>query len=50
MVNESTNLRIGPHGERIWFNHEWRVHREDGPAIEWPDGKKEWVVDEVRVK
>ena len=27
-----------------WFHH-GRLHRLDGPAIEYFDGKKEWVID-----
>lgn len=26
------------------------LHREDGPAIEYPDGSKEWYVNGVRTK
>lgn len=29
-------------GYRIWLNDQGRTHREEGPAIEWDDGSKEW--------
>jgi hypothetical protein len=25
----------------MWYLNGWR-HREDGPAVEWADGSKEW--------
>ena len=28
--------------EKLWFNSDWRLHREDGPAIESADGAKQW--------
>ena len=31
--------------EKVWFNSRWRLHREDGPAIEYANGTKEWWVD-----
>ena len=30
-----------------WFNSEGRVHREHGPAVEYPDGSKLWMQDGV---
>ena len=27
-----------------WYNEKGKLHREDGPAIEWADGSKEWFL------
>jgi hypothetical protein len=32
-------------GNRFWHNQDGQLHREDGPAIEWADGMKEWWVN-----
>ena len=33
-------------GDRTeWYNLEGQLHREDGPAFEWPDGSKEWYIN-----
>lgn len=29
-------------GRKIWRLPNGLCHREDGPAVEWPDGTKEW--------
>jgi hypothetical protein len=31
-----------------WNLPNGRLHREDGPAVEWPDGSKEWYLDGKR--
>ena len=31
-----------PGGVRMWKDGRMRLHRENGPAIEWPDGEKNW--------
>lgn len=28
--------------KQIWRNKAGKLHREDGPAVEWVDGTKEW--------
>lgn len=36
-------------GDKIeWRNKEGLLHRLDGPAIEWPNGVKEWYCNGVR--
>jgi hypothetical protein len=30
---------------KCWRNKEGRLHRLDGPAIEWDNGDKEWFID-----
>jgi hypothetical protein len=34
--------------EKLWFNSEWRFHREDGPAVEYANGTKQWWVNGMR--
>ena len=29
------------HGTKRWYRN-GKLHRDDGPAVEWPDGGKEW--------
>lgn len=36
-------LIIDDYGNRIWFKND-QVHREDGAALEYPDGDKVWYV------
>ena len=36
-------MSVGPTGTKQWFLN-GNLHREDGPAIEWPDGSKEWYL------
>ena len=31
-----------------WVNEEGELHRLDGPAVEWADGSKEWLVNDER--
>jgi len=51
-------LKINRNGDRFWFKGEapeivegrmwWfggKLHREDGPAVEWANGTKEWCID-----
>ena len=34
------------YNDRIeWHNEKGKLHREDGPAIEWPDGSKVWYLN-----
>lgn len=37
-------VRVFDDGNRHWFLN-GRLHREDGPAIEWSDGSKFWYLD-----
>jgi hypothetical protein len=38
-------VKVFDSGDRFWYNQDDRFHREDGPAIEWADGMKEWWVN-----
>lgn len=40
---KSTNHK-GNH-YRLWVNENDEIHREDGPAIEWNDGSKNWFLN-----
>lgn len=31
-----------------WYNEFGELHREDGPAVEWDDGRKEWFQNDER--
>ena len=31
--------------DKVWRNDVGMVHREDGPAIEWGDGRKHWYLN-----
>jgi len=33
------------YGNKFWKNKEGGLHREDGPAIEWASGNKEWYLN-----
>lgn len=32
-------------GNLFWLNEKHEFHREDGPAIEWVNGNKEWYIN-----
>ena len=36
-------------GTKCWYNEQGQRHREDGPAIEWADGAKEWHINDKRL-
>src|ERR1035437_6371018 len=38
----TSSLKVLPDGTKEWCNSEAELHREDGPAVEYPDGRKEW--------
>ena len=37
-------MEIGPDGTKHWFLND-ELHREDGPAIEYPNGEKWWFLN-----
>jgi hypothetical protein len=37
-----SKLTINEYGTKRWILPNGKYHREDGPAIEWIDGDKEW--------
>ncbi len=42
MDNESTLEIDEKYGTKYWVNAEGRLHRLDGPAVEWLNGDKQW--------
>ena len=38
-------VTVDEYGNRCWKNESNQFHRENGPAIEWSDGTKEWYLD-----
>jgi hypothetical protein len=40
-------MKIDPDGIKRWFLN-GKLHREDGPAIEWSNGTKEWWLNGKR--
>lgn len=39
---------IDRYGNKTWKNYKRKLHRTDGPALEWGDVHKEWWVDGKR--
>ena len=35
-------VTVEDNGTTRWFNENGKLHRLDGPAVEWPDGTKMW--------
>jgi hypothetical protein len=42
------NPEIDEDGNKFWHNSQGRIHRDDGPAIEWFDGDKCWYQNGLR--
>jgi len=38
-------MKVGSNGRKYWYLND-KFHREDGPAIEWPDGSKYWYLND----
>ena len=36
---KTSTVTVGKYGDKAWY-HNGKLHREDGPAIEWSDGYK----------
>ena len=37
-------MTIDEHGTKRWYIN-GKLHREDGPAVEWTDGEKQWFIN-----
>jgi hypothetical protein len=47
-MNKS-RYEIDRYGNKCWFNEEGKLHRTDGPAVEWGVGiNKQWWVNGLR--
>ena len=40
-------VKVFKYGDKFWFLKD-KLHREDGPAIEYADGDKEWWLNNVK--
>jgi hypothetical protein len=40
-------LKIDANGTKCWYLN-GKYHREDGPAVEYPDGTKHWFLNDKR--
>ena len=45
---KTSTVTVGKYGDKAWY-HNGKLHREDGPAIEWANGYKEWYINDKRV-
>ena len=43
-----SKIIVLPNGIKIWSNEEGQMHRDDGPAMIWPDGTKLWYQNDKR--
>jgi hypothetical protein len=41
----STSIKRELPGRTEWTNKQGQLHREDGPTVEWTNGRKEWWWD-----
>ncbi len=46
MTNQP-EIKVDPDGTKWWFLN-YKLHREEGPAIEYPNGVKEWYLNGKR--
>ena len=37
-------MKVSSDGTKRWYLNE-KLHREDGPAVEWSDGSKHWLLN-----
>ena len=38
--------KVNKRGDKRYYNAEDQLHREDGPAVEWNNGSKEWWLND----
>jgi hypothetical protein len=41
-------VTVDEHSTIKWYNENNKLHREDGPAVEWPNGDKSWYINDKR--
>ena len=44
--NNFTGIAINVRGTKWWLLN-GKLHREDGPAVEWTDGNKHWYLNDI---
>lgn len=37
-------VTVDSEGTTRWYNESHKLHREDGPAVEWADGSRAWYI------
>jgi len=42
---EEHDPEIDRYGNKRWYTDDGKLHREDGPAVEWADGGKDWYIN-----
>ena len=42
-----SQMEIDKSGTKIWRNSRGQCHREDGPALEFANGKKYWYINGI---
>ena len=47
MRKEESTLTINKNGDKFWRNKEGKLHRIDGPAVEYGNGAKHWYQNGV---
>jgi len=40
-------VTVDEYGATRWYNEKGELHRLDGPAVEYADGSKEWLVNDL---
>ena len=45
MRYKTYQVKVYDEGHKLWHLEE-KLHREDGPAVEWADGSKEWYLND----
>jgi hypothetical protein len=43
------SLEINQYHDKFWRNGEGKLHRVDGPAVEWHSGPHIWVINGQRI-
>ena len=38
-------VEVAKDGTRRYYNNAGELHRDEGPAVEWADGTKEWYIN-----
>ena len=41
-------VEINAYGTKVWRNEKGQKHREDGPAVEYADGGKDWHLNDIQ--
>jgi hypothetical protein len=44
MNHKTYNVKVFANGTKYWYLNN-KLHREDGPAIEWANGDKKWYLN-----